>query len=107
MNRQIQILKKDLLKAHEKLAAQPAAAPQTAALAIPASPIVAATQPPPASLAPPQRPQAAAPPPPPMATAQTPQYYQDYPPQYYQHEPSVLQAPGQAAGQTIGKMLPL
>ena len=86
MNRQIQILKKDLLKAHEKLAAQPAAAPQTAALAIPASPIVAAAQPPPASLAPPQRPQAAAPPPPPMATVQTPQYYQDYPPQYYQHE---------------------
>ena len=86
MNRQIQIWKKDLLKAHEKLAAQPAAAPQTAALAIPANPIVAAAQPPPASLAPPQRPQAAAPPPPPMATTQTPQYYQDYPPQYYQHE---------------------
>ena len=86
MNRQIQILKKDLLKAHEKLAAQTAAAPQTAALAIPANPTVAAAQPPPASLAPPQRPQAAAPPPPPMATAQMPQYYQDYPPQYYQHE---------------------
>ena len=61
MNRQIQILKKDLAKAHEKLAAQPTAAPQTAALAAPLSHAVAAAQPPPASLAPPQRAQAAAP----------------------------------------------
>ena len=61
MNRQIQILKKDLAKAHEKLAAQPTAAPQTAALAAPLSHAVAATQPPPAPLAPPQRAQAAAP----------------------------------------------
>ena len=61
MNRQIQTLKKDLLKAHEKLAAQPVAAPQTAALAAPLSHAVAAAQPPPASLAPPQRTQAAAP----------------------------------------------
>ena len=37
MNRQIQILKKDLVKAHEKLAAHPTAAPQTAALAAPPS----------------------------------------------------------------------
>ena len=79
MNRQIQILKKDLVKAHEKLVAQTTAA-------IPASPTVAAAQPPPASLAPPQRLQAAAPPPQPMVTAQTPQYYQDYPPQYYRNE---------------------
>ena len=86
MNRQIQILKKDLVKAHEKLAAQTTAAPQTAALAISANPTVAAAQPPPASLAPPQRPQAVAPPPQPMVTAQTPQYYQDYPPQYYRNE---------------------
>ena len=57
MNRQIQVLKKDLLKAHEKLAAQPTAAPQTA----PLSHTVATTQPPPASLSPPQRTQAAAP----------------------------------------------
>ena len=64
MNRQIQILKKDLLKAHEKLAAQPTAAPLSHA--------VAAAQPPPASFAPPQRTQAAAPQPPPMATAQAP-----------------------------------
>ena len=37
MNRQIQILKKDLVKANEKLAAQPTAAPVTAALAVPPS----------------------------------------------------------------------
>ena len=86
LRRQIQILKKDLLKAHDKLAAQTPAAPQTAALATTLSPAVAATQPPPASLAPPQRPQAIAPPPQPMATAQAPQFCQDYPPQYYRHE---------------------
>ena len=86
MNRQIQILKKDLLKAHDKLAAQTPVAPQTAALATTLNPTVAAAQPPPASLASPQRPQAAAPPPQPMATAQAPQYYQDYQPQYYRNE---------------------
>ena len=86
MNRQIQILKKDLVKAHEKLAAQTTAPPQTAALTIPATPTVAAAQPPPASFVPPQRPQAVAPPPQPMVTAQTPQYLQDYPPQYYRNE---------------------
>ena len=42
MNRQIQILKKDLLKANEKLAAQTATPPQTASLALPATPTVAA-----------------------------------------------------------------
>ena len=73
MNRQIQILQKDLMKAHGNLAAQTPAAPQTAALAATLSPAVAATQPPPASLAPPQRPQAIA-----------PQLCQDYPPQYRQ-----------------------
>ena len=86
MNRQIQILKKDLLKAHEKLAAQPTAAPETAALAVPPSQAVAAAQPPPASFVPPQRTQAAAPQVPPMATAQTPQYLHDYPPHFYRNE---------------------
>ena len=62
MNRQIQILKKDLIKANEKLAAQTATPPQTASMALPAT--VAAAQPPPAAFAPPQRPQAMAPPPP-------------------------------------------
>ena len=86
MNCQIQILKKDLLKAHEKLASQTPAASQAAALAAPLSHAVAAAQPPPASLVPPQRPQAAAPPPQPMATAQAPQYYQDYQPPYFRNE---------------------
>ena len=86
MNRQIQILKKDLVKAHEKLAAQPIAAPVTAALAVPPSQAVATAQPPPASLAPPQRAQAAAPQLPPMATAQVPPYQQDYPPHFYGNE---------------------
>ena len=85
MNRQIQILKKDLLKAHEKLAAKPSTSSETAALAIPAASTVAAAQPPPASFAPPQRPQAVAPPPQPMVTAQAPPYMQEYPPQYYRH----------------------
>ena len=44
MNRQLQILTKDLAKAHEKLAAQTTAAPVTAALAAPPSQVVAATQ---------------------------------------------------------------
>ena len=86
MNRQIQVLKKDLVKAHEKLAAQSTAAPQTAALAAPLNHAVAAAQPPPASLAPPQRAQAAAPQPQPMATAQAPQYYQEYQPHFYRNE---------------------
>ena len=86
MNRQIQILKKDLLKAHEKLAAQPIAAPETAALAVPPSQAVAAAQPPPASFAPPQRAQAAAPQLPPMATAQAPPYQQGYPQHFYGNE---------------------
>ena len=84
MNRQIQILKKDLVKAHEKLAAH--STPQTAALAAPLSHAVAAAQHPPASLAPPQRPPAVTPPPQPMATARTPQYYQEYPPHFYRNE---------------------
>ena len=86
MNRQIQILKKDLLKAHEKLAAQPTAAPQTAALTAPLSHAVAAAQPPPASFAPPQGAQAAAPQPQPMATAQAPQYFQEYQPHFFRNE---------------------
>ena len=86
MNRQIQILKKDLVKAHETLAAQPTAAPVTAALAVPPSQAVAAAQPPPAFLAPPQRTQTAAPQLPPMATAQASTYQQGYPPHFYGNE---------------------
>ena len=49
MNHQIQVLTKDLAKAHEKLAAQPPVATPTAALAVPPSQAVAAAQHPPAS----------------------------------------------------------
>ena len=73
MGHQIQILQKDLMKAHGKLATQTPAAPQAAGLAATFSPAVAATQPPPASLMPPQRPQAIA-----------PQFCHNYPPQYRQ-----------------------
>ena len=48
MNCQIQILTKDLAKAHEKLAAQPTATPVTTALTVPPSQAVAAAQHPPA-----------------------------------------------------------
>ena len=71
MGHQIQILQKDLMKAHGKLATQTPAAPQAAALAATFGPTVAAPQPPPASLMPPQRPQAIA-----------PQFCHNYPPQY-------------------------
>ena len=83
MNRQIQILKKDLLKANDRLAAQTPARPPAVSLAIPATPTVAAAQPPPASLAAQQLPPAASPLPPPMATAQMPPYRQEHQ-QYYQ-----------------------
>ena len=86
MNRQIQILKKDLLKANEKLAAQTTTPPQTASMALPATPIVAAAQPPPASFTPPQRPRAMAPPPQHMAPAPMHQYVQEYQPLYRQED---------------------
>ena len=106
MNHQIQILKKDLLKAHDKLAAQSTAAPQTAVLAVPPSHAVAAAQPPPASFAPPQRAQATAPQPPLMATAQAPQYLQDYP--HISIEMKTLSTlEGQATEQATHAMLPL
>ena len=88
MNRQIQILKKDLLKANYRLATQTPANPPTVSLAIPAAQTVAAAQPPPASLAAQQPPPAAAPLPPPMATAQMPPYRPEYQQQqqYYRQE---------------------
>ena len=86
MNRQIQILRKDLIKTHENLAAQPMAAPVAAALVVPPSQAVAAAHPPPASFAPPQRAHPAASRLPPMATAQAPQYLQDCPPHFYRNE---------------------
>ena len=82
MKSQIQILTKDLAKAHERIAAQPPAATPTAAFAAPPSNAVAATQHPPASLAPPQLAHPAATPLPPMATAQPPPYILGSPPYY-------------------------
>ena len=79
MQSQIQILTKDLAKAHERIANQPPAATPTAALAAPPSNTVAAAQHPPATLAPPQLPNPAATPLPPMATAQPPPYHPSHP----------------------------
>ena len=86
MNCQIQILTRDLAKAHENLAAHSTAAPVTTALAVPPSQAVAAAQHPPASLAPPQMAHPAASPLQPMATAQAPQYIQEPPPYFYGNE---------------------
>ena len=88
MQSQIQILTKDLAKAHERLAAQPPAATPTAALAAPPSHAVAAAQHPPATFAPPQLVHPTATPLPPMATAQPPPYLQGAPPFYYEMEES-------------------
>ena len=93
MNRQIQILKKDLIKANERLAAQTTTPSQTASLALPATPTVAAAQLPPASFMPPQRPQAVAPPPQAIAPAPMHQYVQDYPPFYRQEDPQYYRRP--------------
>ena len=86
MQDQIQILTKDLKKAHEQMASQAAAATPTAALAAPPAATVAAAQPPP--IAPSPAMAHAHPPPtaplPPLATAQPPSYppgrqlYPDY-----------------------------
>ena len=77
MNRQIQILKKDLLKANEKLAAQTATPPQAASMALQATPMVAAAQPPPAAAPPPQH----------ATPVPMHQYVQDYQPHYRQEDP--------------------
>ena len=74
MNRKIQFLTKDLAEAQDKIAAHPQVATPTAALAVPPSQAVAATQHPPASLAPPRMAHPAATPLPPMATARPPPY---------------------------------
>ena len=74
MQSQIQILTKDLAKAHEQMAAQAPATTPTAAFAAPPSNTVAAAQPPPAASAPTSLPNPAATPLPPLATAQPPLY---------------------------------
>ena len=87
MNRQIQILKKDLIKANERLVAQSTTPPQTASLALSATPTVVAAQPPPANFAPPPKPQALVFPPQQPMLAPPPQYVQNYPAQYRQEDP--------------------
>ena len=82
MQSQIQILTKDLAKAHESVAAKLQAATPTAAFAAQPSNTVAAAQPPPATLAPPRLSKPTITPLPPMATAQSPPYSPG-PPQYF------------------------
>ena len=82
MKSQIQILTKDLAKAHERIAAQPPAATPTAAFAAPPSNAVVAAQHPPAPLAPPRLAHPVATPLPPMATAQPPPYILGPPPYF-------------------------
>ena len=81
MNRQIQILKKDLVKANERLIAQSATPPQTA------SPTVAVAQPPPATLVPQPKSQAVLLPPQQPMPPPPHQYVQDYPTSYRQEDP--------------------
>ena len=72
MRSQIQILTKDLAKAHEPVATKPQAATPTAAFSAPPSNTLAAAQPPPATLAPPRLSNPTATPLPPMGTARPP-----------------------------------
>ena len=87
MNRQIQILKKDLVKANERLVAQSTTPPPTASLALSANPTVAVAQPPPANFVPPPKPEALVFPPQQPMPPPPPQYVQDYPAQYRQEDP--------------------
>ena len=87
MNRQIQILKQDLVKANERLVAQSTTPPQTASLALSASPTVAVAQPPPANFVPPPKSQALVFPPQQPMPPPPPQYVQDYPASYRQEDP--------------------
>ena len=80
MQSQIQILTKDLAKAHEQIAAKTPATTPTTAFTAPPSNVVAAAQPPPATSAPASLPSPAATPLPPLATAQPPPYNPGRPP---------------------------
>ena len=82
MQSQIQILTKDLAKAHEQMASKTPAAMPTAVFAAPPSNTVAAAQPPPAASAPTSFPSPAATPLPPLATAQPPLYNPGRPPYF-------------------------
>ena len=99
MNRQIQILKKDLVKANEHLVAQSTTPPQTASLALSASPTVTVAQPPPATFIPQPKSQALVFPPQQPMPPPPPQYVQDYPASYRQEDPPYYrQQDRQAAG---------
>ena len=102
MQSQIQILTKDLAKAHEQIAAKPQAATPTAAFAAPPSNTVAAAQPPPATLAPPSLPNPAATPLPPLATAQPPPYNPGYLPYNLDMEKRVPTFVGRDGSRTGG-----
>ena len=82
MQSQIQILTKDLAKAHEQIAAKPKATTPTAVFAAPPGNTLATAQPPPAPLAPPSLPNPVATPLPPLATAQPPPYNPVHPPYF-------------------------
>ena len=95
MQSQIQILTKDLAKAHEQIASKMPAATPTAAFAAPPSNAVAAAQPPPAASAPTSLPSPAATPLPPLATAQPPLYNPGRPPYFdYGEEGSYFRGQG-------------
>ena len=94
MQSQIQILTKDLAKAHEQMASQVPAATPTAGFAAPSSSAVAAAQPPPAASAPTSLPSPAATPLPPLATAQPPLYNPGHSPYFdYGEEGPYFRAP--------------
>ena len=82
MQSQIQILTKDLAKAHEQIAAKPPAATPTAEFAAPPSNTVVAAQLPPAASSPASLPSPAATLLPPLATAQPPLYNPGRPPYF-------------------------
>ena len=82
MQSQIQILTKDLAKAHEQIASKTPAATLIAAFAAPPSNAVAAAQLPPTASAPTSLPSPAATPLPPLATAQPPLYNPGRPPYF-------------------------
>ena len=82
MQSQIQILTKDLAKAHEQMASKAPAATPTAAFAAPPSNAVVAAQPPPAASASTSLPSPASTPLPPLATAQPPLYNPGRPPYF-------------------------
>ena len=99
MQSQIQILTKDLAKAHEQMASQATAATPTVAFAAPPSNVVAVVQPPPATSSPASLPSPAATPLPTLATAQPPLYTPGRSPYFdYGEEGPYFRAPRRQPG---------